>query len=748
MRTVAALCRELLPDRRSDGELLAAFTSERNEPAFQELVRRHGPLVWNTCRRLLPHTADAEDAFQAVFLVLASQGRKLAARETVGPWLYRVAVLTSRNLRRKNARRLARQRELPETASAGAPDSDLRADIDGALLALPERDREPIILCHLQGFTRQEAAARLGCPEGTLSARLNRGLAKLRVRLRAFDPVQALAVPAVAVPAALATNTVHAAVASGAAVAAVTPVVSSLVQGVLHMFWVQKATAASFAMCAVFVVGVGVGLGTRPVQTGVVAQDGTGAGAAAKPAKNAPPPGAENPTDEITALERKIQAIEQQQKSRRHAYELTIQKLKEAKQSGESLAYDSKDVQAVLQLSREIEDIDRELHKSGGLKDKWRQLKWDLARKENDGPPEQGADRQAPRTRNMDDEAQAIADIIREEMVQLRLKDLKLKESTLKRSIDIKREILQGIQQQPSKSTDKAAAAAEKLAQAKPLVQELQEAIFSLQQTQEEIANAEAELKAQPKLTKAKEQKPAPAAEIDAPRSKADDLRAQLARLEAEKALVLKQAELAKLQLDTTEEQLRRLKEAIAQADRAANRKRDGGSYLELTVGGTDNTFVIREVRTEVKGQATAPLGPITTSDPAALALLLARAKNDPSGPKSVEIKVTDKANRESERAAREACKGFENIRVTGPTGAQVPTKPPVPDDQRKPVPRQPVKPAPGATNKANIDELIKGLKLKGTELDKLDKLNKAELDTLRKRIEEELKTKPAPTKP
>lgn len=281
MRTVAALCRELLPDRRTDGALLAAFLSERNEATFLELVRRHGPLVWGVCRRALPDPADAGDAFQATFLVLVSQANKLATRETLGPWLHRVAVWTARNVRRKNARRLARQRELPEVP-ASAPDADLKADIDGALLSLPARYREPIILCHLQGFTRREAAERLGCAEGTLSSWLDRGLAKLRVRLRALDPVPALAVAAVAVPAILTANTARAAVASGVA-AAVPPAVSSLVEGILHMFWIKKATAATFALCAVFVVGVGVGLGTRPAQTGAVAQEKGAADPKAKP---------------------------------------------------------------------------------------------------------------------------------------------------------------------------------------------------------------------------------------------------------------------------------------------------------------------------------------------------------------------------------------------------------------------------------------------------------------------------------
>src|SRR3954452_16947318 len=169
MHPAVAICRELAADRRTDGELLAAFVRDPSgEAAFSELVRRHGPLVWGACRRLLPNHNDAEDAFQAAFLVLVRRAKRLTHYPTVAPWLHRVAVWTARNVRRKNARRLARQRELPEGASCAVPDSDLKADIDGALLSLPARYREPIILCHLQGFTRREAAERLGCAEGTL----------------------------------------------------------------------------------------------------------------------------------------------------------------------------------------------------------------------------------------------------------------------------------------------------------------------------------------------------------------------------------------------------------------------------------------------------------------------------------------------------------------------------------------------------------------------------------------------------
>lgn len=264
MRALTTIAAELAADRRLDGALLTAFLSDHDEAAFAELLRRHGPLVWSACCRALPNRADAEDAFQAAFLVLVRRARKLARSAEVGPWLHRVAVLTARNVSRKNARRAAKQRELSACTEPAAPvpPAPPAEDLDSALLALPDRVREAVVLCHLQGFSRREAAERLGCAEGTLSAWLSRGLAKLRRKL--IEP----AVPVLSVPAALLTSTAKAATATSLA-----PAVSSLVEGVLHMFWVKKATAAVYSAVALFALGVGVGLGTHTDRNGATAQE-------------------------------------------------------------------------------------------------------------------------------------------------------------------------------------------------------------------------------------------------------------------------------------------------------------------------------------------------------------------------------------------------------------------------------------------------------------------------------------------
>src|SRR6185312_15509635 len=270
-RTFAAIA-----EVRTDGELLAAFLSDRDETAFAELVRRHGPLVWSACQRLLPDVADAEDAFQASFLVLVRRARRLTGRPALGPWLYQVAVWTARNIRRRNARQLSRRRPLADTAdpSRQAITCELRYDLDAALLALPEKYRTPLVLCHLQGWSRREAAARLGCPEGTLSSLLARGLDRLRAKLNGFEPTRALAIGLPTVPLVLANAAVKAATGVHLATAfAVSSAVSQIAEGVVRMFWIKKATAASCALMAVFGLGLGIGVSANRMP-GAAAGDG------------------------------------------------------------------------------------------------------------------------------------------------------------------------------------------------------------------------------------------------------------------------------------------------------------------------------------------------------------------------------------------------------------------------------------------------------------------------------------------
>ncbi len=171
--------------RLSDGELLGAFVDRRDEAAFEALVRRHGPMVLGVCRRALRNSHDAEDAFQATFLVLARKAASVRPREGVGNWLYGVARRTALEAQRRNARRRGKEKQvspLPESA-AGPPGPDLADVLDEELSRLPDKLRLPVVLCDLEGRTRREVARQLGVPDGTLSNRLASARRALAQRL-------------------------------------------------------------------------------------------------------------------------------------------------------------------------------------------------------------------------------------------------------------------------------------------------------------------------------------------------------------------------------------------------------------------------------------------------------------------------------------------------------------------------------------------------------------------------------------
>jgi len=162
----------------SDGQLLGWFVERRDETAFAALVRRHGPMVWGVCRRVLDHHQDAEDAFQATFLVLIRKAATVMPREMVANWLYGVARQTSLKARAMASRRRVRERHMPRMPEPVAAQQDLWSDLrpllDQELSRLPDKYRVVIVLCDLEGNTRKEAARHLGLPEGTLSAQLAR----------------------------------------------------------------------------------------------------------------------------------------------------------------------------------------------------------------------------------------------------------------------------------------------------------------------------------------------------------------------------------------------------------------------------------------------------------------------------------------------------------------------------------------------------------------------------------------------
>ncbi len=188
-------------DGLTDSELLARFVAVRDEAAFAALVARHGPMVLGACRRLLHHEQDAEDAFQATFLVLARKASSQPWSHTAGPWLHQVANRVAMEARAVNARLRARERqveEMPHPEVGPAEPQDWRALLDEELDRLPEKYRTAVVLCELEGRSRKEAAGLLGLAEGTLSWRLATARKMLARRLARLGP--ALSAPALGWP--------------------------------------------------------------------------------------------------------------------------------------------------------------------------------------------------------------------------------------------------------------------------------------------------------------------------------------------------------------------------------------------------------------------------------------------------------------------------------------------------------------------------------------------------------------------
>jgi RNA polymerase sigma factor (sigma-70 family) len=251
---------------RTDGQLLAQFLEQRDESAFGILLKRHGPMVLGVCRRVLGNTADAEDAFQATFLVLVHKAASLTGRAVLGDFLHGVAQRTALNARRLAARR--RKKEAagarPELQGEASRHEELKDCLDEALRQLPEKYRLPIVLCDLEGKTRQEAAEILGWPEGTVAGRLARGRALLARRVGRRNSALVGSVPA-----ALGSSTLEVATLVAArqtAVGVVSAPVALLVEGVLKNMLLSKLKTVALALLILAFLGVGV---TAVVAAGV-----------------------------------------------------------------------------------------------------------------------------------------------------------------------------------------------------------------------------------------------------------------------------------------------------------------------------------------------------------------------------------------------------------------------------------------------------------------------------------------------
>jgi RNA polymerase sigma factor (sigma-70 family) len=181
----------------TDGQLLERFTAHYDEGAFAELVRRHGPMIHGVCRRVLENEEDVEDAFQATFMILVRKADSIRKRESAASWLYGVALRTARRARVSAARRRERERRAAVSEQAVAPEDvwrDVRPVLDEEVDALPEKFRDLVVLCYMQGHTYAEAARLLHTAVGTVSTRLTQARNLLKDRLMRRGVVLPLAI--------------------------------------------------------------------------------------------------------------------------------------------------------------------------------------------------------------------------------------------------------------------------------------------------------------------------------------------------------------------------------------------------------------------------------------------------------------------------------------------------------------------------------------------------------------------------
>jgi len=259
----------------TDQELLESFAACRDEAAFAILVQRHGPLVWGVCRRVLHQVQDAEDAFQATFLVLARKAGRIRWQADVANWLYAVALRTALKAKSETNRRCRPEGQLLDTPATEANgDSawlEIRPVLDEELNRLPLKYRAPVVLHYFEGKTYAQAARALGWPAGTVSSRLAQARHLLRGRLarRGISLSTILlatglsenAAPAMA-PAALMDTTVKAAtlLAAGQAGTVISTKVVTLTNGVLKTMFLTKLKIGVVVVLALGALGAGAGV--------------------------------------------------------------------------------------------------------------------------------------------------------------------------------------------------------------------------------------------------------------------------------------------------------------------------------------------------------------------------------------------------------------------------------------------------------------------------------------------------------
>jgi RNA polymerase sigma factor (sigma-70 family) len=282
LNKVVRYLRDILPTQAgslaADGELLRGYVKRRDEAAFESLVKRHGPMVLGVCRRVLHNAHDAEDAFQATFLVLVRKAASIRSPDTVGNWLYGVAYRTALAARRAATRRQARESRGSQLLRP-EPRHDLweniRPVLDQELARLPDKYRLVVVVCDLEEKSRKEAAELLGLPEGTVASRLARARAMLANRLIRHGLVPSAAsltsvlsenVGSASVPASLMSATIKAApvfVAGEITAGVFSTGVINLTEGVLKSMFLAKLRLVAVGLLLAGVVWASVAIYPR-----------------------------------------------------------------------------------------------------------------------------------------------------------------------------------------------------------------------------------------------------------------------------------------------------------------------------------------------------------------------------------------------------------------------------------------------------------------------------------------------------
>jgi RNA polymerase sigma factor (sigma-70 family) len=292
---ILQLIRRVALDQRgrqlSDHELLRRFAGHGDEAAFHALLVRHGTMVLEVCRGVLGNEADAEDAFQATFLILARKATSVRKTASVGSWLHGVAYRTALKARAQLATRRKNEARAP-ARQVSEPDDltwrEVRQVLHEELTGLAERYRVPLVACYLEGKTQDEAAAQLGLAKTTLKERLERARSMLRARLvrRGLGPATVLvatawpsAAASACLPATLVSSTVKAAgpfAAAETVTAAASANVVTLAEGVMRAMFLTKMKTAIVVIATVLGLGTGVGLLTGISRNAALAQENKG----------------------------------------------------------------------------------------------------------------------------------------------------------------------------------------------------------------------------------------------------------------------------------------------------------------------------------------------------------------------------------------------------------------------------------------------------------------------------------------